>query len=332
MTKPSNNITPGGKTDEDTDEEPQLEVLPDRWPLNEEEIFRLKQQLTTERQKNARYRTQVTNLKNKLATSEATREATEADLKRKCDTANANRRSQCKKLKADISVLELKETSALSVATTSSKIVDGATKGVIREKSTFIRKLQKEVAEQLVAIEKGKVVKENLALLKVKAQDLKEHNTELEKEIKKISKNNDSLSKKIDDQVGAKYAHQLRMAEIKLEAKQVGLDSTKHRQGMAIERNKSLHEGKRDLINLTFEMRGRAKEADLTRKEENLKKKTKQHADRIQVVSSEMLRTNRLNGGSFPNPGLSFQEVSAAPERVWFPVVLSCLLYSFNLF
>ena len=34
-----------------------------------------------------------------------------------------------------------------------------------------------------------------------------------------------------------------------------------------------------------------------------------------------MLWTKWLKGGLFPNPGLSFQEVSAA-ERVWFPVVL----------
>ena len=54
MTKPSNDITPGGKTDEDTDEEPQLEVSSDRWPLREEEIFRLKHQLTIERQNSAR--------------------------------------------------------------------------------------------------------------------------------------------------------------------------------------------------------------------------------------------------------------------------------------
>ena len=57
-------------------------------------------------------------------------------------------------------------------------------------------------------------------------------------------------------------------------------------------------------------MRNKAKENDISRKEENQREKTKQHADRIQIVSSEMLRTNRLNGGSFPNPGLGFQEVS----------------------
>ena len=311
MTKPSNNITPGGKTDEETDEEPQLEVSFDRWPLNEEEIFCLKHQLMIERQKSARYRTQVTNLKQKLATSEATSEATKADLKRKYDTSQANRLAQCKKLKADISVLQLKGTSALNVASTSSKIVDEATKEVIRDKSDFIRKLQRQAVELQGVINNGKVVKENFDLLKVEQKALKKKVTKLDKENKKLSKSNDALSKQVDDQVAAKYVHQQRMAEIKLEAKQVGLNSTKHRQGMALERNKSIHEGKIDLINLTFQMRNKAKENDISRKEEFQRKKTKQHADRIQVVSSEMLRTNRLNGGSFPNPGLGFQEVSA---------------------
>ena len=82
-------------------------------------------------------RTKVTNLKQKLATSEATREATKADLKRKYDTSQANRLVQCKKLKADISVLQLKGTSALNAASTSSKIVDEATKDVIRDKSDY---------------------------------------------------------------------------------------------------------------------------------------------------------------------------------------------------
>ena len=59
MTKPSNNITPGGKTNKDTDEEPQLQGSFDCWAANEEEIVRLKQQLTNERQKNACYGTQV---------------------------------------------------------------------------------------------------------------------------------------------------------------------------------------------------------------------------------------------------------------------------------
>ena len=184
MTKPSNNITPGGKTDEETDEEPQLGGSSDRWPMNEEEIFRLKHQLTIERQKSARYRTQVTNLKQKLATSEATSEATKADLKRKYDTSQANRLAQCKKLKADISVLQLKGTSALNVASTSSKVVDEATKGVIRDKSDFIRKLQRQAVELQGVINNGKVVKENFDLLKVEQKALKKKVTKLDKENK----------------------------------------------------------------------------------------------------------------------------------------------------
>jgi hypothetical protein len=51
--------------------------------------------------------------------------------------------------------------------------------------------------------------------------------------------------------------------------------------------------------------------ADLKRKEDAKAKKLKTHAERIQVVSSDMLRTSRLNGGSFPSPALNVQEAHA---------------------
>ena len=60
-----------------------------------------------------------------------------------------------------------------------------------------------------------------------------------------------------------------------------------------------------------FKKRDAFKIADQKRKEDAKTKKAKTHADRIQVVSSDMLRTSRLNGGSFPSLGLTLQEVYA---------------------
>jgi chromosome segregation ATPase len=311
MTKPSNNIMPGGKTDEETDEEPEDDVSADRSEANEEEIVRLKQQLTDQQNQRARFERQVKRLETKLETSEETCE----DLKRKHEKCEATRVAEGKKLKADLKVLKLKETSALNVASTSSKVLDDVSKEVIRNKSVCIRDLQKQIADQAKTINKGKDLQEKVDTLKAKVVDLTKAKTKWGNEKKKISKTNAILKKKVNAQVKAKYAHQEKMAQLALEAKQVILDTSRQRQGMVTERNQAIQEGKRDLIELNFAMRDGAKVKDLERKEEAKAKKTKAHADRIQVVSSEMLRTNRINGGSFPNAGHSFQEVSAA-ERV----------------
>jgi hypothetical protein len=70
---------------------------------------------------------------------------------------------------------------------------------------------------------------------------------------------------------------------------------------------------------------GLQKEKNLQRKEVIKEKQSKQVAQRLQVVSSDMLRTNHINRGAIPNPRLIFQEVS------YFKVLTICLTFA-NLF
>ena len=114
---------------------PQDDGCSDRSGPNKDEIALVKQQWTGEQKQRFRAERHVESFKKKLGASEATRE----DLKRKNHKCEATRLAQRKKLlRADISALELKETSALNVASTSSKILDDATRKVIRNKSESV--------------------------------------------------------------------------------------------------------------------------------------------------------------------------------------------------
>jgi hypothetical protein len=75
-------------------------------------------------------------------------------------------------------------------------------------------------------------------------------------------------------------------------------------------KNKEALQQRKEFQTWTYAQRGLQKEQELQRKEEIKEKKSKKVAERLQVDSSDMLRTNRINGGAFPNPGLTLQEVS----------------------
>jgi ribosomal protein L18E len=86
----------------------------------------LQQQSTDEKKNRNRAERQLERLKTMLSASEAACD----DLKRKHET----RLAQNKKLRAEVSVLKLKETGAVAAALTSSKILDDASKTAIRTK------------------------------------------------------------------------------------------------------------------------------------------------------------------------------------------------------
>jgi hypothetical protein len=62
------------------------------------------------------------------------------------------------------------------------------------------------------------------------------------------------------------------------------------------------------LVRFNHKKCDKSKIADLKQKEDAKAKKLKTHAERIQVVSSDMLRTSQLNGGFFPSPAPNVQE------------------------
>jgi hypothetical protein len=304
MMKPSNNNSPGGnqtETDEDTDEELQDDVRPNGSSYSRSAInVDLQQKLTDERKKRFRAERATAGLKTKLETSEAAR----VRLK-------ATREASNKKLRGDISVLKLKESAAVTAASNSSRILGHASKEAISSKSKCIRDLRKQILEQVKVISTVKALQAKIDRLQAEVQGLNVEKSLWTKEKKNISKSNQSLEKKLDMQMTAKFAHQLKMAEIALDGKRLGLEQTKQRQINLEDRQKTVLEGKKELARFSFKKRDESKIADQQRKEDAKSKKAKTHADRLQVVSSEMLRNTRLNGGSFPSPGLNIGEAYA---------------------
>jgi hypothetical protein len=171
--------------------------------------------------------------------------------------------------------------------------------------------LRKQISEQLKAINNGKTLQGKADELKAKVANFVKEKKDWTKEKKDIARSNVSLEKKLNEQTAAKHVHQQRMAEIALENKKVILKVATQRQINQDERHNAIQKGKKELASYTFRKRDAAKVADLNRKDEAKSKKAKVHADRLQVMSSDMLRTNRLNGGSFPSPGLSLQDACA---------------------
>lgn len=77
------------------------------------------------------------------------------------------------------------------------------------------------------------------------------------------------------------------------------------------DKHKTVPEGKKELARFSSRKRDESKIADQQCEEDANSKKAKTHANRIQVVLSEMLRNSPLDGGSFPSPGLDLQEACA---------------------
>jgi hypothetical protein len=115
MMKPSNDNSPGGnqtETDKDTDEDRQDDGWPNGSHPRSAINVDLKEQLTDEQKKRVRAERAAAGLKTKLQPSEAARARLEA-----------TRAASCKKLRGEISPLELKETAAVTAASTLSKFL-----------------------------------------------------------------------------------------------------------------------------------------------------------------------------------------------------------------
>jgi hypothetical protein len=301
MTKPRNNnptVDKSPTSDEDTDEETQDDGLPngssDRSGTNEQETVRLLEKLTAERKKRYALKQSVKRLRERIQTCNATRLAT------------------AKKLKGQLDGMKIKEQSAVDAASTSSKIVDDATKEAIGTKSERIRDQRKEISDLKKQVNNSKALQEKVDRLKADVNALITEKNAWKKERQALSRDVKSLKTKVSDQAGAKYAHQQKMAEIALEGKHVVLEQGKQKQANLEARNRDEIENKKEYKTWTIEQGEIQKDNAIKRKDAAKDKKTKQVADRLQVVSSDMLRTNqqKINGGAFPSPGTSLQEVS----------------------
>jgi hypothetical protein len=120
-----------------------------------------------------------------------------------------------------------------------------------------------------------------------------------------------SLMKKVDDPIIAKYAHQphqQKMAAITLKGKEVVLKQAKQKKANL--EAKILYQRK-EFQAWTYEQQDLQKHKELEKKEEDKEKTQKFAGGCLRVVSSDMLRTNHINGGALPSPGLSLQAVSS---------------------
>jgi hypothetical protein len=306
MTTPNNNIPPDGnhrKTVDDIDSEPVDDrtghQMSERSTPNEKKTVHLEQLLTIEIKKSALSQIRA-----------AAAAKTIKSLKGRLQSSDASHIAAIKRLKGHIAGLKIREKSALEAASTSSKIVDDATKEVIGNKAGCIRDLRKEIVSLQKQIRDGSGLERQVSRLNSDIIALVKEKSELKTLHQNATKEVKLLNKKVNDQTDAKYAHQQKMAEIALEGKQVTLAQGRQKKLNLEAKNQKVLQQRKEFQTWTYAQRGLQKEKELLRKEELKDKKSKKVAERLQVVSSDMLRTNRINGGAFPNPGLSLQEVS----------------------
>jgi hypothetical protein len=91
----------------------------------------------------------------------------------------------------------------------------------------------------------------------------------------------------------------------------VVLEVANQRQINLDERHDAIQKGKKASAHCTFRKRDKSKIADLQQKDDAKSKKAKVHANWPQVTLSDMLWTNRLNGGLFPSLQLCLQDACA---------------------
>jgi hypothetical protein len=311
MAQPPNNNPPVGgspKMDVGTHEEPEDDVTvlgsPNGLGTNEQKLVRLQVKLTDERKKRL--------------LADARVESAQKKVKRLTDdlqSANANHRAATKKLRADIQGLKTKEKSVLNAVSTSTKLVDGT-------KADCIRGLRKQISDLLKEVKDGKALRGKVDRLNADVNMLVQEKSAWTKDKQNITRESKVLKKKVDDQMSAKFAHLQRMAELTLKGKEVVLAQGKQKHENSELKNREALEQKKAYASWTMEQRAISKQKDLDRKEETKEKKTQKVAERLQVVSSDMLRTNRINGGTFPNPGLSLQDVSIESKSAFFVLYL----------
>jgi hypothetical protein len=182
MTKAYNNNQPCGfqpDSNETTVEEPQEDTVVDlsfqRLVGNEEELVRLELQLTDDRNKKVRADVFVKGLKTKLEVCKA-----------KLEASKASRIAASKKHKGEIEGLKIKEKSALDAASTSSKLVDDATKEVLGSKAEKIREMRKQISDLTTEAKDGRT-------LRLKFHRLKSDIEILNKEKSALFQDNSSL-------------------------------------------------------------------------------------------------------------------------------------------
>jgi hypothetical protein len=116
------------------------------------------------------------------------------------------------------------------------------------------------------------------------------------------------------------------MAEFGLQVKQVALEQTILKQKHSEDKSRVELLAKKNIQTWNYQQRENQKEKEEQRKEATKDKKAKKVANSLQIVSSDMLRTNRINGGTFPSPGLTLQQVSSFS----FIYLFICYLYIFS--
>jgi hypothetical protein len=108
-------------------------------------------------------------------------------------------------------------------ASTSSKIVDDATKEAIGTKAECIRNMKKEILHLKIQVRDSKGLEGKVSWLNSNIVALVKEKSEWKSLHQNLTKKVKYLNKKVNDQTDAKYAHQQKMTKIALKGKEVTL-------------------------------------------------------------------------------------------------------------
>jgi len=310
MTEPSNNNPPfgdlpkqGAGTHEEHLGQRSSDISFTSDVTKEQEIDRLVKELAVAKKKLALVATQAT-----------TRGQNVKALKDSIKLANETYASTTRRLKAEIDGLKIAKKSIQSAFSNSTKIASDASKELVSKNKKEVldhrRKvlgLERQISGGIPLRVRAEKKSERLA---AEVNVLQAEKIAWVKREKFLSRKIVAFKKKDTEQVKVKYSHQLQMAEIALQSKQVTLAQAKQKQANVGTRNMEMLEQRKAYSTWNYEQRDIAKVKDIERKEELKDLKTQKVWKRLQIVPSDMIRTNQLNGGSFPSPALSLQNVS----------------------
>jgi vacuolar-type H+-ATPase subunit H len=144
-------------------------------------------------------------------------------LQGRLQSCDASHLAAIKRLKGQITGLKIKEKLALEAASTSSKIVDDATKEAIGTKADCIRDTRKAILDLKKQVRDSKGLERQVSRLNSDIVALVKEKSEWKSLHQNLTKEVKLLNKKVNDQTDDKYVHQQKMADITLKGKQVTL-------------------------------------------------------------------------------------------------------------
>ena len=126
---------------------------------------------------------------------------------------------------------------------------------------------------------------------------------DLRMEKKSITVELNKAKKKVNDQLAAKYEHDLKVETLKKETEQIKLTKAETTKAERRGKAKQALRDKAKLMEYQAELRSIEKYKDVKRKDKTSVRKIDTQARRLEMARVAMGNTTSGNGGTFPNPG-----------------------------